>query len=129
MIDQAIYELINLNALVQTNIGNDVYLGVVPESVNGNAIRFVVSDNPSEFDGGGIEAKQKANVQIDTFINNYTLNRTLSRSLHKQLHGFKGVQGAINISLLEVLDSDLTYDSKTREHRTTLTLNVTYTET
>ena len=128
MIDTAIFELIKANAIVLANIGAHIYPGIVPEDVKGAAIRYVVSDDPSEFDGGGVEAKKKASVQIDIFHDHYTQNRTLSQSLQKQLHGYKGIQGTENIHLIDVLDADLTYDSKTREHRTTITLTVTYTE-
>jgi len=128
MIDAGITALIKANAIVATLIGEHVYPGIVPEEVKGPAIRYVVSDTPSEFDSGGVEAKKKASVQIDIFHHHYTQNRTLSQSLQKQLHGYKGIQGTENIHLIDVLDADLTYDSKTREHRTTITLTVTYTE-
>ncbi|MEH6347785.1 MAG: hypothetical protein V7785_22005 [Bermanella sp.] len=129
MIDGFIYSLINANALVQANMGDDVYPGVVPENIKGAAIRYVVSDSPSKFDSGGPESKQKSSIQIDVFHKDYSLNRQIGSSLHKQLHGYKGAQNATEISLLEVLDTDLTFDSKTREFRTTITLNVTYRET
>lgn len=129
MIDQAVLDLIKANASVITHIGNDIYPGVVPEKVKGAAIRYVVSDNPSEFDGGGVEAKKKASVQIDIFHKHYTKNRTLSQAIQTEFHGYKGIQGSIDISFIEVLDSDLTFDSKTREYRTTITLTVTFRET
>lgn len=129
MIDQSIYELLKANASVIALIGDHIYPGVVPSKIKNAAIRYVVSDNPSEFDSSGVEAKKKASVQIDIFHKHYTKNRTLSQAIQTEFHGYKGIQGSIDISLIEVLDSDLTFDSKTREYRTTITLTVTYRET
>ncbi|MEY8205446.1 MAG: hypothetical protein RPR40_10260 [Bermanella sp.] len=126
MIDAAIFSLLKLNSLVALEIGVHIYPGVVPEKITGPAIRYIVSDNPSEFDGGGVEHKKTASVQIDVFHGNYTVVRAMGQALQKQFHGHKGQHDSETIFLIDVLDSNITHDSSTREHRITLTMTVTY---
>lgn len=129
MIDGTIYSLLLANTVVASEIGQHVYPGIVPESVKGPSIRYVVDDKPSDFDSSGVEAKKKADIQIDIFHTSYTKTRELSQAVHEQLHGLTGMQGSNDINLLEVLDATPFFDEKTREHRTTITLTCTYRET
>lgn len=129
MIDIAIYELIKANSTVITEIGDDIYPGIVPEHIKGPAIRYQVDEKPEEFDSSGPESKKRADIQIDVFHSEYTQKRNIVRALKSQLHGFKGSQSGINFNLLEWLDATPLYDEKTREHRTTITLTCTYRET
>lgn len=129
MIDIAIAELIKANSLVQAEIGEHIYPGVVPSDVTGPAIRYYLDDKPSELTGMGVEAKKKSDIQIDVFHNSYTKNRQISQSIQTQFHGFKGQQSAINFNLIEFLDSTPFFDEQTREHRTTITLTCTFKET
>lgn len=128
MIDEALLHLIKINTAVITHIGDDIYPGVVPESITGPAIRYVVNDAPSEWTGSGVSEEKAANAQIDIFHHKYASAKSVSNVLIKDLHLYKGTIADNRIHYLEVLDSDLLFDEKTREYRITLTLLIKYQE-
>lgn len=88
--EEALRSLIVGNAGVAALVGNRVYWGQAPQSVNADFINLYVVSGLREYTMAGVDGLRATRVQVDCWSSKYSTAKQLSRAVATAISGYKG---------------------------------------